>query len=155
MAFETESFYGPRTSTPKPKSVYSRSHQRQKTDSFFRVDMIDASDHVYNKSTLSDESCELQSHLYQQYFTTSSEDSNGFEEIGDQEYKTERKDLYDIKTHQMNNLFLCVQLKLHTMQMRMSGGEKMNEMDGEIMLQNNSFSSPITVITDGVKHTAM
>ena len=116
--------------------------------------MVDASEQIYNTSIF-DISDDLQSHLYQQYFTSSSEHSSAFVELREQEYKTHRKDVYKIKTRQINNLFQCIQLKLHSMHMRMHSGDKSDEMHLERIFQDDSFCLPITLISDGVKHTAM
>ena len=147
-------FYGPRTSTPKPYSVQNRSHRQHRIDSFSLDDVVDASEQMYN-TPLFDVSDDLQSHLYQQSFTSSSEHSRAFDELREQEYKTHRKDVYKIKTRQINNLFQCIQLKLHSMHMRMHSGDKSDEMHLERIFQDDSFCLPITVISDGVKHTAM
>ena len=149
-----ESSYGQRTSTPKPNSVQNRSPQQQSIESFFRDDMVDVSEQFYN-STLFDGSDDILSHLYQQSFISCSEDSSVFVEFGEQDYTTHRKYVYDIKTRQINNLFECIELKLQSMQKRMRGTERSHEMDGERMCQDNLFCSTITVISDGVKHTAM
>ena len=83
MSFVMKSFYGPRTSTPKPYSVQNRSHRQHRIDSFSVDDVVDASEQIYNTSMF-DISDDLQSHLYQQSFTSSSEHSRAFVELREQ-----------------------------------------------------------------------
>ena len=108
-----ESLNGPRTSTPKSNSVQNRYQQQQRI--LFRDDIVNASVQFYDSTHDSDH---LQSNICQQPFTTSSEDLSVFVELREQEYKTHRKDMYNLKTRQINNLFECIQLKLHSMQTR-------------------------------------
>ena len=138
-----ESFNGPRTSTPKSNSVQNRYQQQQRIDSLFRDDIVNASVQFYDSTHDSDH---LQSNICQQPLTTSSEDSSVFVELREQEYKTHRKNMYNLKTRQINNLFECIQLKLHSMQTRMRCVE---------MFQDNSFCAPTTVTTDRVKHSSI
>ena len=135
-----ESFNGPRTSTPKSNSVQNRYQQQQRIDSLFRDDIVNASVQFYDYTHDSDH---LQSNICQQPLTTSSEDSSVFVELREQEYKTHRKNMYNLKTRQINNLFECIQLKLYSMQTRMRCVD---------LLQDNSFCAPTTVTTDRVKH---
>ena len=125
-----ESFNGPRTSTPKSNSVQNRYQQQQRIDSFSRDDIVNASVQFYDSTHDSDH---LQSNICQQPLTTSSEDSSVFVELREQEYKTHRKNMYNLKTRQINNLFECIQLKLHSMQTRMRCVE---------IFQDNSFCAP-------------
>ena len=105
--------------------------------------MVEASVQFYDSTHESDD---LQSNICQQPFTTSSEDLSVFVELREQEYKTHRKDMYNLKTRQITNLFECIQLKLHSMQTRMRRVE---------MFQDNSFCAPTTVTTDRVKHSSI